>query len=55
MWSIAILGTFLISLLAAAITWATRFASFAMPASPVDTVLNFVVNAIVTILPFAAR
>ena len=54
MWPIAILGTFLISLLAATITWATRFASFAAPANPVDTVLNFVVNAIVTIVPFAA-
>ena len=53
-WWIAILGTFLISLLAAAMTWATRFASFTTPASPVDTVLNFVVNAIVTILTFAA-
>ena len=52
-WWIAILGTFLISLLAAAITWATRFASFTTSASPVDTVLNFVVNAIVTILTFA--
>ena len=53
-WWIAILGTFLISLLATAMTWATRFASFATPASPVDTVLNFAVNAIVTILTFAA-
>jgi membrane protease YdiL (CAAX protease family) len=52
-WWIAILGTFLISLLAAAMTWATRFASFAAPPSPVDTVLNFAVNAIVTILTFA--
>jgi membrane protease YdiL (CAAX protease family) len=52
-WWIAILGTFLISLLAAAMTWATRFASFATPASPLDTVLNFAVNAIVTILTFA--
>jgi membrane protease YdiL (CAAX protease family) len=52
-WWIAILGTFLISLSAAALTWATRFASFATPASPVDTVLNFAVNAIVTILTFA--
>jgi membrane protease YdiL (CAAX protease family) len=49
-WWIAILGTFLISLLAAAMTWATWFASFTTPASPVDTVLNFVVNTIVTIL-----
>jgi uncharacterized protein len=53
LWWIAILGTFLISLLAAAMTWATRFASFTTPASPVDTVLNFVVNAIVTIATFA--
>ena len=53
-WWIAILGTFLISLLAAAMTWATRFASFTTPASPVDTVLNFAVNAIVTIVTFAA-
>jgi membrane protease YdiL (CAAX protease family) len=53
-WWIAILGTFLISLVATAITWATRFASFATPASPVDTVLNFLVNAIVTIITFAA-
>jgi uncharacterized protein len=52
-WWIAILGTFLISLIAAGITWATRFASFAIPASPIDTVLNFAVNAIVTILTFA--
>ena len=52
-WWIAILGTFLISLVAAALTWATRFASFATPASPVDTVLNFAVNAVVTILTFA--
>ena len=52
-WWIAILGTFLISLLATAMTWATRFASFAAPASPVDTVLNFVVNAVVTIATFA--
>ena len=54
-WWIAILGTFLISLLATALTWATRFASFTTPASPVDTVLNFAVNAIVTILTFALR
>jgi uncharacterized protein len=54
LWWIAILGTFLISLLATAMTWATRFASFTTPASPVDTILNFVVNAIVTILTFAA-
>jgi membrane protease YdiL (CAAX protease family) len=54
LWWIAILGAFLISLLASAMTWATRFASFTTPASPVDTVLNFAVNAIVTILTFAA-
>ena len=54
LWWIAILGTFLISLLATAITWATPFASFATPDQPLDTVLNFVVNAIVTILTFAA-
>jgi uncharacterized protein len=53
-WWIAILGTFLISLLATAMTWATPFASFARPTSPVDTALNFAVNAIVTILTFAA-
>jgi uncharacterized protein len=53
-WWIAILGSFLISLLAAAMTWATPFASFTKPASPADTVLNFAVNAIVTILTFAA-
>jgi membrane protease YdiL (CAAX protease family) len=52
-WWIAILGTFLISLIAAALTWATRFAAFTTPASPVDTVLNFAVNAVVTILTFA--
>jgi len=52
-WWIAILGTFLISLIAAALTWATRSAAFTTPASPVDTVLNFAVNAIVTILTFA--
>ena len=54
LWWIAILGAFLITLLASAMTWATRFASFTTPASPVDTVLNFAVNAIVTILTFAA-
>jgi membrane protease YdiL (CAAX protease family) len=54
LWWIAILGTFLISLLATAITWATPVASFTTPASPVDTVLNFAVNAIVTIVTFAA-
>ena len=54
LWWIAILGTFSISLLATAITWATPFASFAPPDRPLDTVLNFVVNAIVTILTFAA-
>jgi membrane protease YdiL (CAAX protease family) len=53
-WWIAILGTFLISLLATTMTWATPFASFAPPASPVDTGLNFAVNTIVTILTFAA-
>jgi len=52
-WWIAILGTFLISLIAAALTWATRFAAFTTPASPVDTVLNFAVNAVMTILTFA--
>jgi len=50
LWWIAILGTFLISLLAAGATWATPFASFATQASPLDTVLNFAVNTIVTIL-----
>ena len=40
LWWIAILGTFLIRLLATAMTWATRFASFATPASPVDTVFE---------------
>ena len=33
-WWIAILGTFLISLLATAMTWATRFASFAPRPAP---------------------
>jgi membrane protease YdiL (CAAX protease family) len=54
LWWIAILGSFLISLLAAALTWATPFAAFTTPASPVDTGLNFAVNAVVTILTFAA-
>ena len=54
LWWIAILGSFLISLLATAITWATPFASFAPPDRPLDPVLNFVVNALVTILTFAA-
>jgi membrane protease YdiL (CAAX protease family) len=54
LWWIAILGSFLISLLAAALTWATPFASVTTPASPIDTALNFAVNAIVTILTFAA-
>jgi membrane protease YdiL (CAAX protease family) len=54
LWWIAILGSFLISLLAVASTWTTPFASFTTPASPVDTVLNFAVNAIVTIVTFAA-
>jgi membrane protease YdiL (CAAX protease family) len=54
LWWIAILGSFLISLLAAALTWATPFASFTTPANPIDTVLNFAVNAIVTIVTFAA-
>jgi CAAX protease family protein len=49
-WWLAILGTFLISLLAAGATWATPFASFTTPASPLNTVLNFAVNTIVTIL-----
>lgn len=50
LWWIAILGTFLISLLASAITWATPVASFAVPASPLNTVLTFAANVIVTIL-----
>ena len=54
LWWIAILGSFLISLLATAITWVTPFASFAASGQPLDTVLNFVVNAIVTIVTFAA-
>jgi membrane protease YdiL (CAAX protease family) len=54
LWWIATLGSFLISLLAAALTWATPFASFTTPASPIDTVLNFAVNASVTIVTFAA-
>jgi hypothetical protein len=40
LWWIAILGSFLISLLAAALTWATPFAAFTMPASPVSTMLT---------------
>lgn len=54
LWWIATLGSFLISLLAAALTWATPFASYTTPASPIDTVLNFAVNASVTIVTFAA-
>ena len=50
LWWIAILGTFLISLLASAITWATPVASFAVPASLLNTVLTFAANVIVTIL-----
>jgi membrane protease YdiL (CAAX protease family) len=50
LWWIAILGTFLISLLASAITWATPVASFAVPASPLNMVLSFAANVIVTIL-----
>ncbi len=54
LWWIAILGSFSISLLASVLAWASPFASFATPDRPLDTVLNFVVNAIVTILTFAA-
>jgi membrane protease YdiL (CAAX protease family) len=54
LWWIASIGSFLISLLASVIVWATPFASFAPPGRPLDTVLNFVVNALVTILTFAA-
>jgi uncharacterized protein len=50
LWWIAIIGTFLISLLATAITWATPFAAFASQASPINTVLTFAVNVVVTIL-----
>ena len=49
-WWIAILGTFLISLLAAGATWATPFASFAAPTNPLNAALSFAVNTIVTIL-----
>ena len=53
-WLIAVIGTFLISLLATGMTWVTPFASVAAPASPLNTVLNFAVNAIVTSVTFAA-
>ncbi len=53
LWPIAIIGTLLIGLLATAATWATPFASFVTPASPLNTVLTFTVNTIVTILDAA--
>jgi membrane protease YdiL (CAAX protease family) len=54
LWWIAIVGPFLISLLAIGLTWATPLASVATPASPLNMVLNFAVNAIVTTVTFAA-